>query len=110
MNIFEDVWTQITNYVFTDLVPVTVKGNKKKGRGSLTDQDSIKTEDIEKEYRKVLVQPGSNIPKFRIDDIFFYLWRVTDERDGTDHTPLGVEYKCHLNISFLRAVCNAFNL
>ena len=52
---------RIINYFFADLVPVTVKENKKKGRGSVTDQDSIKTEDIEKEYRKVLVQPGSSI-------------------------------------------------
>ena len=51
-------------------MPVTAKGNKKKGRGSVTDQDSIKTEDIEKEYRKVLVQPGSNIPKVKIDYTF----------------------------------------
>ena len=83
-------------------MPVAVKGNKKKGRGSLTDQDSIKTEDIEKEYRKVLVQPGSNIPKIKIDDIFSGELQMK-EMEQIIH-PWKVHYKCHLNISFLRAV------
>ena len=47
-------------FVLIDLVPVAVKGKKKKGRESVTDKESIRTEDIEREYRKVLVQPGNH--------------------------------------------------